>query len=84
LRRETWKRVWRRPGRPRSSTPFSPVLALNLAAVFAFLGDETGAQRQIERLKALDSTGQFIDSTMAWVAERRGDLKGRLRTWVKR
>jgi len=55
--------------------PLSPVLALNLAAALAFVGDEAAAQRQIEKLKALDSTGQFIDSTMAWVAEYKGDLE---------
>ena len=33
------------------------------------------AQKQIQKLKALDTTGQFLDSTMAWVAECRGDFE---------
>jgi adenylate cyclase len=55
--------------------PLSPVLALNMAAICAFLGDQAGAQKQIQKLKALDTTEQFLDSTMAWVAECRGDFE---------
>ena len=55
--------------------PLSPLLAVNLAVACAFTGDEAGTRRQIEKLKALDATGQWVDTAMAWVAERKGDFQ---------
>ena len=69
-----WERGLEETRKAEELDPLSPVLALNLALALAFFGDDAGARRQLERLKALDLSGQFIDSGLAGVAERKGDF----------
>jgi adenylate cyclase len=56
--------------------PLSPALATNLAWGYAISGDEALSEEQLRKLKEIDTSNNFIDSTMAILSEVKGDYKG--------
>jgi tetratricopeptide (TPR) repeat protein len=51
------------------------VLAFNFASVLSYIGDEAGARKQLENLKAIDPAEHYIHAALAWVAEHKGDFE---------